>query len=157
MHIIVTRMKKADAIGMRDFASALTILRRSSTFPKIRKTLAILSNLSTRMCTDRVDMTPATTMATSRWFHGDLRNGFHQFAAILKTSSDMKANRKNIFADLIFEPRAVSEPSGWMRSSFNWVSKILSTKFWKIQMSRNLSRMSFNDIYQSNLCNFPTY
>ena len=119
MHIMVTRMKKADAIGMRDFASALMTLRRSLTFPKIRRTLAILSNLNTRMCTERVEMTPATTKATSRMFHGDLRNGFHQFAAMLRNSSKTNAARKIKFEALTLEPSAVSEPSRLMRSSFN--------------------------------------
>ncbi len=131
MHIMITRMKKAEAIGIKEDASALIISRRTRTLPKMRRTRAILSSLSTTRCRERVDKSPDVTIATSRIFHGDLRNLLHQLAARFISSSITNTPRKKILRILIWLPIPVNVPSGLLRSSISCVSTMLSTKFWR--------------------------
>jgi hypothetical protein len=129
MHIMMTRMKKAEAIGIREDARAPMISRSTRTLPKIRRTRAILSSLRTTRWRDTVDRTPDITIATSRRFHGDLRNLIHQLATMFMSSSITNTTRKKTLRILIWLPILASDPSGLLISSMNCVSTILSTKF----------------------------
>jgi hypothetical protein len=131
MHIIMTRIKKAEAIGIKEDASAVIISRRTRTLPKMRRIRAILSSLRTTRWSDMVESIPDMTIATSRRFHGEVKNLLHQLATIFMRSSITNTPRKKMLRILILLPIPVSEPSKLLRSSMSCVSTILSTKFWR--------------------------